>query len=252
MLIHSRFRRGDRAKLEREIQEFEEKSGPCVVYATQVIEVSLDISFDAMITDAAPLDALVQRFGRVNRRRLEDPRKRTLAPVYVIASPEQDGACRPYSARVVRDSYAALPPDGEVLRERHLQGLIDRVYPHVEVPDIAPRFIMREDGTYVIRQLENRERSVILDALEIDSESCVLASDRNTYLKLPWDRRVELEIPVPRSVRRFVPTWERLERGSYPIVVPDRYYDPGGVRLGLRLPDEPEDDFGPTANRMIC
>lgn len=251
MLIHSRFRRMDRAELEGLIKEFEEQAGPCAVCATQVIEVSLDISFDAMITDAAPLDALIQRFGRVNRRRPDDLRKRMLAPVYVIAPPEQDGACKPYTAQVVRDSYAALPPDGAMLRERELQRLIDRVYPEVEIPDIAARFIMREDGTYAIRELENRQRSVIVDALEIDSETGVLASNRDQYRHLPWNRRAELEIPLPRNACRFAEAWGRIDRGSHPIVVPDRYYNPGGVPLGLRLPDKPEDAAEPTANRML-
>ena len=63
MLIHSRFRRGDRVRLERELTEaYNKEEGPCLVVSTQVVEVSLDISFDRMITQCAPLDALIQRF----------------------------------------------------------------------------------------------------------------------------------------------------------------------------------------------
>src|SRR5690554_1832030 len=78
MLIHSRFKRGDRVILEHELKttfngdgSSKSKNGlaPCIVVSTQVVEVSLDISFDRMITQCAPLDSLIQRFGRVNRVR---------------------------------------------------------------------------------------------------------------------------------------------------------------------------------------
>ncbi len=65
LLIHSRFTLGDRAR--REFKENLENEKHRLVIATQVIEVSLDVSFDVMFTELASADALLQRFGRVNR-----------------------------------------------------------------------------------------------------------------------------------------------------------------------------------------
>lgn len=66
-LLHSRFIYKHRCKKEDKINNLIKRKKSFILVATQVIEVSLDISFDFMITECAPLEALVQRFGRVNR-----------------------------------------------------------------------------------------------------------------------------------------------------------------------------------------
>ncbi|MFC7216888.1 CRISPR-associated helicase Cas3' [Streptomyces polyrhachis] len=75
LLLHSRFKRGDRSHIERRIAErfatvspdAQHTRRPGLLVATQVVEVSLDVDFDVLFTSAAPLEALLQRFGRVNR-----------------------------------------------------------------------------------------------------------------------------------------------------------------------------------------
>ncbi len=69
MLYHSQFTFKDREKKERNIIEVLKKGiRPFILVATQVIEVSLDISCDVMYTELAPGDALGQRGGRLNRK----------------------------------------------------------------------------------------------------------------------------------------------------------------------------------------
>lgn len=72
-LLHSRFMYGDRKAIERSLIERlgpdslpHERAG-LVVVSTQVIEQSIDLDFDAMVTDLAPIDLLVQRAGRLHR-----------------------------------------------------------------------------------------------------------------------------------------------------------------------------------------
>lgn len=73
LLFHARFAMGDRLNIEAELERrFGERSGAedragHVVIATQVAEQSLDVDFDVMATDLAPVDRLVQRAGRLHR-----------------------------------------------------------------------------------------------------------------------------------------------------------------------------------------
>jgi CRISPR-associated endonuclease/helicase Cas3 len=81
LLLHGRLTHGDRNKVIQEItKETKERTGggkagresgegqePHVLIATQVIEAGVNVSYDALITDAAPLAQLIQRVGRVCR-----------------------------------------------------------------------------------------------------------------------------------------------------------------------------------------
>lgn len=73
-LIHSRFIRKDRSKLEQDICEFgKASSGEHGIWiGTQVVEVSLDIDFDILLTELSELNGLFQRMGRCYRKRQFD------------------------------------------------------------------------------------------------------------------------------------------------------------------------------------
>ena len=72
-LFHARYALGDRLDIEkRVVKRFGKNSTPDmrqgrILIATQVVEQSLDLDFDVLITDLAPIDLLIQRAGRLCR-----------------------------------------------------------------------------------------------------------------------------------------------------------------------------------------
>ena len=60
-----------------------------VIIGTQVIEQSLDIDFDVMISDLAPMDLLIQRIGRLHRHQIERPQKHEIARFYVLGTSQE-------------------------------------------------------------------------------------------------------------------------------------------------------------------
>lgn len=92
LLFHSRFAMEDRLRIENTVLTlFGKTSTPAdrrgkILIATQVIEQSLDVDFDFLVSDLAPMDLLIQRRGRCHRHKrerpalLKRPRMRILSP----------------------------------------------------------------------------------------------------------------------------------------------------------------------------
>jgi CRISPR-associated endonuclease/helicase Cas3 len=146
-LFHARFALGDRLTIERDvIRWFGRNSMPDqrrgrVLVATQVVEQSLDIDFDAMLTDLAPIDLMIQRAGRLWRHK-DRPRVVVERPVLEVVSPVPVddppstwvGTMFPKAQWVYRD-HALLWLSARDLFERgaltvpdDLRSLVDGVY----------------------------------------------------------------------------------------------------------------------------
>lgn len=79
VLFHARFPQEERMERERLVLERLGKSAErphrLIVVATQVIEQSLDLDFDFMVSALAPIDLLIQRAGRLHRHRHRDAQR---------------------------------------------------------------------------------------------------------------------------------------------------------------------------------
>lgn len=231
MLLHSRFKRGDRNQKEKELVGLDEEGNPthtfntsdeaCIVVSTQIVEVSLDISFDVMITECAPLDALIQRFGRINRKRSADTIGK-LKPVYVIAPPENEDDAKPYSLETLIKSYEILE-NGAPLHEREIQQKIDRVFTDIDFTDIEEHSIFKTDGSININFLVHTNKSVLLKLLEIDSVSCITEGDQFDYENGNYEQRLLMEIPTFYWMMKACP---QSEKGNRPFIIPDAAYSP--------------------------
>lgn len=139
VLAHSRFLAEDRARRDRELlarfgppSRVQQRPKRAIVVATQVIEQSLDLDFDLMVSDLAPIDLLLQRTGRLHRHaRAAEERPSTMRSPRLVITGVDWGEDPPEPVRGSRAVY------GEHLLLRTLAELEGRT--SVTLPaDIAP------------------------------------------------------------------------------------------------------------------
>nr|WP_274706705.1 CRISPR-associated helicase Cas3' [Streptomonospora nanhaiensis] len=153
-LAHARFTAADRAALDErlrtgfgppvpdavtgEVAENQHRPARHVVVASQVAEQSLDVDFDLVVTDLAPVDLLVQRAGRLHRHRRPRRPAGLSSPVLVVTGytgrsdggppsfPTSDG--KPYPHHFLLRTLAVLRECDRVHIPDDVPGLIDQVY----------------------------------------------------------------------------------------------------------------------------
>lgn len=124
VLIHGSFNAEDRFKKEKELQSDDVR----LLIGTQAIEVSLDIDFDVIYTEPAPLDALIQRFGRVNRKR-----KKGISPCYVFKERNEKDKFIYRDESVIERTINLLKniidENNGIINEAKLQQMMNTIYP---------------------------------------------------------------------------------------------------------------------------
>nr|WP_225421837.1 CRISPR-associated helicase Cas3' [Levilactobacillus fujinensis] len=146
MVLHSAFLATDRVaqedKLQAAIGKHGQRPDKLIVIGTQVLEQSLDIDFDVMYTDIAPMDLILQRAGRLHRHQIVRPEALKTPQVFIlgIEGPNNYGN----GNEAVYGKYLLMKTD-HFLKDvinlpDDISPLVQRVYDSVtdaEVADIA-------------------------------------------------------------------------------------------------------------------
>ena len=201
-LFHSRFVFRDRLKKEALLEKPEPGT---ILVATQVVEVSLDISYDVLFTELAPLDALVQRLGRVNRRGKKPP-----AEVKIFFT-VGEGSKRVYPEGVLEKSLSLLEELPEIPTEKDWVKAVNELYEEISKDEAflrdfdLGRKTLREVreilGCYTIDLADEELRARFATrrgtpAVEVLPETFLAEAQALQAQKEGW-RLVELLVPVP-------------------------------------------------------
>ena len=133
-LLHSNFIATERVKKENELMSMIGKGAirpqKKIVVGTQVIEQSLDIDFDVLISDLSPMDLLIQRMGRLQRHDISRPNKHK-TPIFYVMGESEELEFEPGSSYVYGDYLLArtqyyLP--GTIDLPKDISKLVQKVY----------------------------------------------------------------------------------------------------------------------------
>lgn len=206
-VYHSRFRYKDRSvRHRRVIDDFKTEGKAAILIATQVAEMSLDLSADLLITDNAPVPALIQRMGRLNRRSTPD-KPQPPKPALIRSLPEgEPNVCLPYNKDELEISanwMAALKSFSKPLNQRDLAEEFARFNNAAEY-DIAKaeeRAIFFS-GLWRTRPGMTRGEGYTMSViLEADFKKC---DDFKYGEPSPdWLRQHEVSIPIKEAALRW-------------------------------------------------
>lgn len=251
-LLHARFLFGERDRREKRALARFGKPGAgvrrpfrAVLVATQVIEQSLDLDFDLMVTDLAPVDLVLQRAGRLHRHVRSRPPSLEMPTLWLLA-PETDadglptfpgGFDRVYEPHVLLRSWLELRDRASLDLPGDIDPLVEAVY--------ADDLTCPVEATPALRRRWDETGELLLRNRESDS-----AEARDRWLKRPhtslplWrfvqDPREEDEPDFHRAHQALT----RLTDPSVPVVC--LYDSSNGVSLdpGGRRPVNPRSAVG--------
>ncbi|MDB5369347.1 MAG: putative helicase protein [Roseomonas sp.] len=215
VLFHARFAMVDRLAVEQEVLrrfgpngDLTQRAG--VLVATQVVEQSLDLDFDLLCTDLAPMDLLIQRAGRLWRHRRD--RRPVPGPELLVVSPEPVAipsadwirAALPGTAAVYRDPALLWRTARDIFARRviatpeDMRPLIEAAFDD-ETPGQVPSALARAAGDARGKALSHAGIAAqnVLDIWKgYRREAGLWERDTNTPTRLEEQEQVTLRLAV--------------------------------------------------------
>ncbi|MDX2193331.1 MAG: CRISPR-associated helicase Cas3' [Gemmatimonadales bacterium] len=223
---HARYTDADRVAMDEAVRAgfgLGGTAGAGILVATQVVEQSLDVDFDVLMTDLCPIDVLVQRLGRVHRHARQRPGCST-EPAAIVIAPEvplleaAQGRVASLAAAGLGSVYedlvtleltlSLLDRDPEFDIPEASRRLIERVYHHEAREALAAsdprweRYLLQQDGKESgERSLAARLRLPLTRHRYGSREMCEafrMAADEELKVRTRLgDDRVVIPLPIP-------------------------------------------------------
>ncbi|MBM4285877.1 MAG: CRISPR-associated helicase Cas3' [Deltaproteobacteria bacterium] len=180
-----------------------------VLVATQVIEQSLDLDYDLMVTEMAPVDLLLQRAGRLHRHTrpkpagLQEPTLWVMSPERLEPAPAFGaGSEAVYDYHILLKSWLALNDRTNIDIPEDVEGLIESVYGAGQSPvEVGPEVMEAWH-----RSREELERSLAEEAYQARTRYILPPDYPDDILQ---DQNPELEEDDP-AVHRSLQAVTRL------------------------------------------
>lgn len=173
-VLHSSFlaphRREKEIQLLNEIGKDAKRPGIRIIIGTQVLEQSLDIDFDVLFTDIAPMDLLLQRIGRLHRHiETKRPEKLETPFVYVMGilgmAEFEEGTTKIYGGYLLTRTQLLLPK--KLMIPDDISRLVQKVYSEKEL-DIPQPIREKYDRMKEKNDLTLNEKENSADAFRLE------------------------------------------------------------------------------------
>ena len=224
ILLHGRFCARDRNEKELLLKNPDIH----LLVGTQAIEVSLDIDYDVLFSSPAPIDALVQRFGRVNRKCTKG-----ISPCVIFKEPGEKDHFVYRNKDVISKTIDAfnmiVDNDNGIVREDTLQKYIDFVYPdwapndkqkYEDTKRIFEKFIAEEMAPLEYSEQKEEDYYKQFDGQKVLPIS--LSEEYQHYLdELKLIKAESLLVPISTNRLRYLLHSEQAELKPFVYLVKD-------------------------------